>query len=256
MTSVVIRPLERGDEEEVRRLLYSLVFEPFWRHWVKIYFSELSIQLTLLSAAMMFILLSSPLPLCLLSVPGVAALLLFLLYSYYLTVRKEKCKEVVKLWEAYNEDPKHAFWVAEALNEEGSRGGGVEIVREGRKGCHERCQSSSVVGTVGILLKDDSSMREPPRTVGLLTNLYVIPSLRRNGIGQELVSHAWAHCRKHLRAVELVVMEHQVEARRFIESQEWNMISVTEERLVPLVRQDRIVYRRPCVGILPIEKIE
>ena len=123
-----------------------------------------------------------------------------------------------------------------------------------------------LIGTVGLGVKVDGDLKEPPCTVGkyrdilgvhndnLLTgelhSLLVVPQYRREGVAQELVLRLWDQCLTQFRAVELETSVHTTQARKLFEKQDWVLMSVREIWVFGLVKRERMIYRRPCTRTL------
>jgi len=258
-----VRPVELGDEEQIKKLQVKATFETFWTLVWTTYFSELSLQCIILGSALLFILINVPLYLCWISIPGMLVIFTFLLYANYLTDVKRVKKELNNVMQTFTEEDKCGFWVVEAWEEIGKEKEErveVEMIREEvdrvgimkiivTRGLLDRCRRLGVVGTVGLTVKVDHNKKEPPRSVGLLSHLLVLPHLRHRGLAQELLARAMKHALEvRYRALEVFVRGEQEGGVKFLESADWGQVDNKEERILLGVNRRVALYRKAIVS--------
>jgi len=254
MTFIVIRPMEQNDRREIIKIHKKTEFENLSRSYIQAFLRELTAQLIVVVSAILFILAGIPLQFCWISIFIVAAVLLVAVTAGHLLNLQTKYEDLENIEEIYTQNQKCGFWVAESwetsfksksmkfVNQ-------LEISRLEKQG-ELHGLKKRLVGTVAVTIKVDKDLKEPPATVGLIQRLLVVPAYRRAGIAQELVLAAWDQCCQHLRAVELEVNGNQELARKFFEKQEWALISVVERHILGFIKEDTMIYRRPCKRFL------
>jgi len=251
MLYIVLRPVKNSDMKQLMDLHKQSNFQNLSRNFIETFLREITIQMIVVLAAILFILVGLPLHLCLVSIPLVATGILALVLAgdlHQSWLQQEDLKDRV---EEYLNSAKTGCWVAEARARPAQTGEGVKVLTESQLDQLEaqgylQEGTARLVGSVAVRLKEDKNMTEPPGTVGLMERLMVVPSLRRMGVGQELVLVAWNHCVKHLRAVELSIQANNPVARRFFESQDWLLMSVKERQLIGFIKVEEMIYRKAC----------
>ena len=82
---------------------------------------------------------------------------------------------------------------------------------------------------------------------GVVESLFIIPSYRGGGLGEELVNVAVSQCiQNRLRAVEMVMDSLEEGARKMCENQEWNMENMSLKNILGPIKIDQYRYRKPC----------
>lgn len=262
MRHIVIRPYRDDDSKDKEAILVlhgKAEWENIGQKMTKYLITELSAQLIVVVAAVLFIVFGVPLYLCWVSIPAVLGLVILFYMAGRTRDFKRNMADLSDLERIYLEDEKGGFWVAEEWRHQKDEHPVMDMKKiifrsqlemeslalSGGMGIPQK----KIVGTVGIAVKEDRDMKEPPRSVGVLGHLLVAPALRHLGVAQALVTHVWdLYCINQFRAVELLVGEHQESARRFFENQDWPMTSVLETRnYLGLIRGEWMVFRKPCL---------
>ena len=108
----------------------------------------------------------------------------------------------------------------------------------------------SVVGMVGLYIKDDPDFKEPPNSVGQIDNLYVLPEYRGGGLGEELLNTALSHSKTTgLRAVEMLIDDVEDGARKLCERQDWTLESIESKSVFGIFKLELYRYRKASCQI-------
>ncbi len=204
---------------------------------------EATAQVVLVLSAIWFVVVQYPLYYCLFSLP----LALILLYLAIWVAHRVKIlfhQDLDDIEFVYLSSEKCCFWVAEAHEEDGSQILKIERAQEDSPG-----GTGEVVGVVGVDVKRDPDMREPPQSVALLRRLAVSRRFQRMGLGDILVDLVLEHCaRKGFRAVECLTTECHNAGRCLYAKKGFDIVGVSvKQYLLGLITITLYRYRKPCI---------
>ena len=210
MSRVLIRRFRPSDAAAAKALARRAALTSVVPFFTAMAVRETTWQVALMLAAILFVVVGFPLQYCILSVPITLSLLFVGIFLGHWAKALGQ-KDMDDVLATYASDPKCGFWVAELVHGGGTEDTEVTVESEddvaGGGG-------GKVVGIVGIRIKSDPDMREPPASVAWLTRMGVDPAFRRRGLGARLADVALAHCvRRGFRAVELLTTEGHGAAR-------------------------------------------
>ena len=77
--------------------------------------------------------------------------------------------------------------------------------------------------------------------------MFVMPSYRGCGVGEELVNVVVSHCISvRLRAMEMTVNIVEEGARKLCERLDWNMEQMKFTSVLGVLKLEQYLYRKPC----------
>jgi len=254
---LVIRPplLHSEDSNAVIALHSKFSASSFLSSFVPCLLSEMTVQLVVAASAVLYIIIGLPLFMCWLALPLVLGIYCLAYFSRNAQIINNNVKELKEMFLSPTEEIKNGFWLVEEWKSPGEPTEEKSVIQLGNLQEYESLRQQhnnvkrQVIGTLGIRVKEDKDMKEPPRTIGLLDKLYLDPSHRHQGIAQELISKVWSsHCLPNFRAVEALVPANEKSARKFFLNQDWSMVTDLEESYcLGLIRTNFILFRKPCV---------
>lgn len=233
---VVIRDYRPGDElqcqEIIREATMSTVNTAFFSGLAR----EITFQLMVLAAAVMFIFLGLPFKFCFSAIPGVIVFIYGCVYLAHSFKALELTQDINNIPRVYMSSDSTGFWVAEVYEPYFTKpwpGGKMMIVNEhGLKSCgidSSLCKRS-IVGTVAVAKSNDVE------NAGWLRRMAVRPKYQRRGIATALLNEAVSFCRTSgYSEVELVTSECHDAARELYLSHNFE------------VKQ---MYHKPIIGSL------
>lgn len=188
---IVIRGYKPTDELYCKELIRRSVMSPLNATFVGIIFKEITFQLMILFAAIMFIFFGLPFTVCLLVVPTVFVCVYIGTYMAFATKVMQVNEEVSNISRSYMSNAFSCFWVAEAfephLTTVRPKEAHYTIVTEEQfKGLNidVSCRVKKIVGTIGLSKSHRSDKG------AWIKRLCVHDSYRRKGIGSCLLNVA------------------------------------------------------------------
>ncbi|XP_015116199.1 probable N-acetyltransferase CML6 [Diachasma alloeum] len=188
---VVIRGYKPGDELHCRDMIKDAIMTSFNSAFIANLFKEVTFQLMILCAAIMFIFFGLPFSVCLLVIPIVIFSTYAATYLGFVMIAAATNQEITNVPRIYMSNAFSCFWVAEAfqphlmmrspkdyhytvMTEQQFREGNIDVSSQARR----------IVGTVGLLKSYKVEKG------AWIKRLFVEEKYRRKGIGSALLSTA------------------------------------------------------------------
>lgn len=212
---IVIRDYKPGDELQCREIIKDGTMATVNTAFLAGLTREITFQIMILTAAVMFIFFGFPFTICLGSIPGVILFVYFSIWSAHMYKYLEMSQDLSNIPRVYMSSDFTGFWVAEVYepvfftkDREKLK---YPILRESEfqeknidvKSCHKQ-----IVGTIAIV--------KSVTTEGCawMRRMAVIPKYQRKGVASALVNEALQFCsEKDYVGVELVTTECHDNAR-------------------------------------------
>ena len=230
--SVIIRPFRYGDDAKVQKILDQAAMSTAWPMFIAFAKREVTSQIILMLAAILFIVVGLQLMSSLLSIPIVLlslALTILVGHRVKIALTHQDLNDVSK---SYQSHPRSGFWVAEVVDSKAlssSTDHRATIAIDLQPSRPQNC-SPEIIGTIAVTIKRDPDLREPPESVAWLRRMAVSPQYRRKGVGLALTDVALDHCAKaNFRAVELLTTEFHQAARSLYASKGFELIGSTRK---------------------------
>ena len=114
----------------------------------------------------------------------------------------------------------------------------------------EHPSAFKIIGMVGVAVKHDLNMKEPPDSVAIIDHLFVSPPYRGEHLGEELLRTALSHCvAAGFRAVEMEIDDVQQRARKLCERLDWAQEKMTVKSIFQIFKLESFTYRIACCQI-------
>lgn len=124
-----------------------------------------------------------------------------------------------------------------------------EYCQQTEEGQHQQ-SPFKIVGMVGVSVKPDQDMREPPNSVAVIDHLFVSPPYRGEQLGEEMLRTALSHCvEAGFRAVEMEIDDVQQRARKLCERLDWALDKMTVKSVFQIFKLESFTYRIACCQI-------
>merc|ERR1719376_240148 len=128
MTVIVIRPATKADNPQITELHRKSALQNLSSSFIQTFLTEITIQLVVVVAAMLFILGGIPLTLCVLAIPLVAMVILLVVIAGWLHQLHTDLQDLHHLYQQHQKDHQACFLVAEAWESLGDDDHGVKFV--------------------------------------------------------------------------------------------------------------------------------
>lgn len=218
---------------------------------------EVIAQIILMLAALLFIVIGTPLHYSLFALPVTLLTLYIGVWIGHRVKATTTHGDLDDIQNVYMENPRCGFWVAELLSSSAEKTEKVDdyhFVREDQLEAAEVERAlfginKCIIGTVAVTIKIDPDMQEPPDSVAWLRRMAVSKAHRRKGVAAALTNVALDHCaRANFRAVELLTTEHHQAARNLYANKGFDLIN-THHKLFcgGLLSVAMYRLRTPCI---------
>jgi len=222
---VLIRSFKYGDEPQIQRLVNEATMSTVWPVFATSVSDATIFSCVLILSAILFVVVGWPLLYSLMVFPVILTLFFIGVYVGHKIKAMMTHKDLNRITEEYQSDPRCGFWVAEMIDE--PRGfDPLEIVKDDDL-IDINAISGTIIGSVGVSIKEDS--REPPKSVAWLRRMVVARAYQHFGVGAALTDVVLEHCAKaNFRACELLTTEHHEAARGLYVSKGFELIESTQ----------------------------
>ena len=233
MVKLLIRPYKAStDARALDALMNEATMSTIWPTFMAVITKEFTIQMIVMSMAVLFVAVGSPLLYCALSLPAMILLIFLVIWcGHRLKVMKyhEDLKSIEKTYQSHS---KTGFWVVEVV-EGGEKDLKVDFVFENEGESSFSSASPTIVGSVAICIKKDPDLRDPPESVAWLRRMAVSKRYQRKGIGERLVDVALNHCKyQNFIAVELLTTEFHDSARSLYAKKGFEMVASVRKEFI------------------------
>lgn len=217
----IIRKYKRGDEVVIRDIITEATMETVGDFFWAAVFSEILLQITVLTIAIAFIGLGIPLKFCIVCIPVGIAFMYIVVWSAHYTKAMELHGDINTIAETYMKDPECGFWVAEVLELEESteydylinktKKIEYDFMREEEletRGVEIGMRRRHIVGTVAITKSLHGGL------IAFLRRMAVKKQYRRRGIATRLLDEVIQFCTERCHeGIELITTECHYKAR-------------------------------------------
>ncbi|XP_057317853.1 N-acetyltransferase family 8 member 3-like [Microplitis mediator] len=188
---IVIREYKPGDELNCHDMMKKNIMSSLNTAFLSNVFKELTFQLMILSAAIMFIFFGLPFTFCLLVIPLIIIITYATTYFGFTMITAEINQELTKISRLYMSNAFSCFWVAEAFQPYTMTRNPADInytvmtekqFRDSNIDVSSQCKK--IVGTIGLLKSHRSEKG------AWIKRLCVDKNYRRKGVGSYLLSTA------------------------------------------------------------------
>ena len=248
MTKLLVKKVTDKDLEAIVTICGKMRLEYHSNLLINILMRETVIQVTVLISAFLYIVMSVPLFLSWISVFLVIGTVVVAVLAESLTQRNRTEETLQKQY--LGEDPKQGMWLLLASDSTVSKPFIVTTFQEEGRQIDQQVPTFKVVGIVGVSVKQDKDMKEPPNSVANIDHLYVSPPYRGEHLGEELLRTALSHCvEAGFRAVEMEFDDVHQNARKLCEKLDWTLDKMWIKTVIKVFRLESFTYRIACCQV-------